>query len=108
MKVWNKEGAHVLQKARGTYAPYRIRNCTGYEVYIWSDVSGSSEVDETSVAKLSVGETTEWRFDDWRTAREVSAATSRCGLFIISTARVIPGPTSHWFTIRCEALGATA
>lgn len=82
MKLWNKEGAYVLQKSRGTYAPYRIRNCTGYAVYIWSDASGSGEVDKTSIAKLSSGEVLDWRFDDWQTTREhvASLVQHRIGL----------------------------
>ncbi|KAF8640890.1 hypothetical protein AX17_000538 [Amanita inopinata Kibby_2008] len=67
VKVWNKEGTRVLQKARGVYAPYRIRNCTGTAVYIWSDASGSTEV---SSVRLPSEKTIDWRFDDWRTTRE--------------------------------------
>ena len=74
-RVWSKEGAYVLQKARGVYAPYRIRNCTGSGIYIWSDVSGTVEIEDASMVKLSADEVIDWRFDDWRTTREVSRLT---------------------------------
>ncbi|KAF8622462.1 hypothetical protein AX15_006983 [Amanita polypyramis BW_CC] len=70
MKVWTKEGVYVLQKARGVYAPYRIRNCTGNVIHIQSDVSGAVETGDASTVKLSVDEVIDWRFDDWRTTRE--------------------------------------
>lgn len=71
MRVWSKEGAHVLQKPRGEYAPYRIRNHTGCTVYFWSDSPGTVEAQDAPLVKLSDDEVIDWRFDDWKTTREV-------------------------------------
>jgi len=65
-----KEGERVLQTARGTYAPYRIINRTGTNLFVWSDAEGISRT-EANAAKLDNGHTIDWRFDDWRTMREV-------------------------------------
>ncbi|TFY80723.1 hypothetical protein EWM64_g3289 [Hericium alpestre] len=75
--TWSKEGDHVLQKARGSYAPYRIRNLTGTALYIWADTDGSTEKRQVSAQKLADGQTVDWRFDDWRTVREHASSTSQ-------------------------------
>ncbi|KZT30580.1 vacuolar protein sorting-associated protein 13 [Neolentinus lepideus HHB14362 ss-1] len=72
-KLWGKEGEQVLQKARGSYAPYRIRNRTGSPLYIWSDVDDSSGDKSGSTSTLADGQVIDWRFDDWRTIREHSS-----------------------------------
>jgi vacuolar protein sorting-associated protein 13A/C len=72
LSTWSKEGEAVLQKARGSYAPYRIRNLTGSAIYIWSDSDGSQDVKEAGAVQIENGGSTDWRFDDWRTMREVS------------------------------------
>ncbi|KAI0033184.1 hypothetical protein K488DRAFT_78064 [Vararia minispora EC-137] len=64
-----QEGERVLQTARGTYAPYRIRNRTGTDLFIWSDAEGVSKT-EMNALKLDHRQTLDWRFDDWRTMRE--------------------------------------
>jgi vacuolar protein sorting-associated protein 13A/C len=68
--MWGKEGERVLQKARGSYAPYQVRNRTGSPIFIWSDVDGSSARDVVGV-NISPDQTIDWRFDDWKTMREV-------------------------------------
>ena len=70
LNVWNKEGKKVLQKARGSYAPYRIVNRTGSTILVWSDSSKGQE----DAKRLLNGNETDWRFDDWKTAREVGTA----------------------------------
>lgn len=70
--MWGKEGEQVLLKARGTYAPYRIRNRTGAPIFIWSDLDGSLNTSDVSAVKITNDETVDWRFDDWKTMREVS------------------------------------
>ena len=75
--MWGKEGERVLQKARGSCAPYRIRNRTGSPIFIWSDTDGSSLVkDQAQMVQIANEETLDWRFDDWKTMREVLASAS--------------------------------
>ena len=65
------EGERMLQQARGSYAPYRIWNRTGYPLFIWSDTEGSGNTKETNSKQIPNGKTIDWRFDDWKTMREV-------------------------------------
>ena len=71
MKLLGQEGDNVLRKARGSYAPYRIHNRTGASVFIWSDLDGSSQVKDATSKQIANGKTIDWRFDDWKTIREV-------------------------------------
>lgn len=57
----------VLSKPRGTDAPYRIRNYTGFDLRVWADVSAG---EEGPAAKLSDGEEHPWRFEDSTAVRE--------------------------------------
>lgn len=66
-KMIGEEGERVLKSARGSYAPYRIRNRTGSSICVWNDVEA-----DTSAKQISNGKTVDWRFDDWKTMREVS------------------------------------
>lgn len=68
----SRESEHVLQKARGIRAPYRIRNLTGLTLRLWSDGGRASRETKTNATMIDDGETIDWRFDDWRTMREVS------------------------------------
>lgn len=70
LDVWSREGGHVLRKVRGGDAPYKIRNRTGGSLYVWSDMDESSNKNPAAV-KITSGETIDWRFDDWKTLREV-------------------------------------
>ncbi|KAJ3800717.1 vacuolar protein sorting-associated protein 13 [Lentinula aff. detonsa] len=70
VNVWSQEGEHILRKARGSYAPYRIRNRTGYPVFIWTDDDGSGSTKDATGVQLSHDQTMDWRFDDWKTMRE--------------------------------------
>lgn len=69
--LWGKEGENVLQKARGTYAPYRIQNRTGTPIFVWSDIDGSINAKDVAAVKIPNTQTVDWRFDDWKTMREV-------------------------------------
>ena len=71
LSIWNK-GEHILQKARGTYAPYRIRNQTGAPIFVWSDTDSSANTKNIDSIKILHDQTIDWRFDDWKTMREVS------------------------------------
>lgn len=57
----------VLSKPRGTEAPYRLRNYTGFDINVWADVSGE---ENQMAAKLADGEEGPWRFEDWEKMRE--------------------------------------
>ena len=57
----------VLSKPRGTDAPYRIRNYTGFDLHVWAV---THDEDQGSAAKLTDGEEAPWRFDDPTTMRE--------------------------------------
>ncbi|KAF8216245.1 hypothetical protein K438DRAFT_1748990 [Mycena galopus ATCC 62051] len=60
LNTWAKQGTYVLQKARGSYAPYRISNRT----------DGSTSAKDVAAVKIPNDETVDWRFDDWKTMRE--------------------------------------
>lgn len=72
LNTWNQEGEPTLRKARGGDAPYRIRNRTGGSIHVWSDIDGKSP----PAVKIAHGETVDWRFDDWKTMREVLSSCS--------------------------------
>jgi vacuolar protein sorting-associated protein 13A/C len=71
VNMWGREGERVLQKARGTYAPYQIRNRTGSPIFVWSDLDGSNSARDGAAVKIANNQTIDWRFDDWKTMREV-------------------------------------
>ncbi len=71
LNMWNKEGENVLQKARGTYAPYRIRNRTGASLLTWSEADAGVNTTEAEATPIHDDQTIDWRFDDWRATREV-------------------------------------
>jgi vacuolar protein sorting-associated protein 13A/C len=66
------QGDRLLRKARGGDAPYRIRNLTGGPLNVWSDYDGSQSGNHAPAVKILQSEMVDWRFDDWRTMREVS------------------------------------
>ena len=70
LDAWNTESERVLLKTRGGDAPYRIRNLTGTTLNIWSDQDDDSK--RAPAKNLAQGQVVLWRFDDWRTTREVS------------------------------------
>lgn len=67
-----QEGDRVLKGSRGSNAPYRIINRTGYPIFVWSDIEGDSAVKDAASTQINHGKTVDWRFDDWKTMREVS------------------------------------
>lgn len=70
--MWGKEGQVLLQKARGSFAPYRIKNRTGSPLFVWSDDDASRDSKDASAVKIANDQTVDWRFDDWKTMREAS------------------------------------
>ncbi|KAG9302115.1 hypothetical protein G9A89_020549 [Geosiphon pyriformis] len=73
LSIFDQEGEHVLNTARGSKTPYILRNRTGCDMHVWA-VSPSDNMD-TVIQKLADGEDTNWRFDDWRKTRENMAVT---------------------------------
>lgn len=57
----------VLSKPRGSDAPYKIRNYTGFDLDVWA---ATREEDQGSAAKLSDGDEAPWRFEDPTSMRE--------------------------------------
>ncbi|KAF4605212.1 hypothetical protein EYR40_003995 [Pleurotus pulmonarius] len=84
-KMWGKEGDRVLQRARGSYAPYRIWNRTGYPISVWAapdaNPSNKHSARVPSRTKIAHGQTVDWRFGDWQTQREhVSSDQNHLGI----------------------------
>jgi hypothetical protein len=73
--IWAKEGSQVLQKPRGTYAPYRLRNRTGSTITVWADEETNNS-GAINGAKILHDQSVDWRFDGWKTTREVCAYIS--------------------------------
>ena len=67
----------VLSKPRGTDAPYRIRNYTGFVLDVWA---ATKEEDQGSAAKLEDGQEIPWRFEDPTTMRENLSPEGRAGI----------------------------
>ncbi|KAF7306925.1 hypothetical protein MIND_00485000 [Mycena indigotica] len=81
--MWSKQGDFVLQKARGSYAPYRINNSTGSPIFVWADTDGNASAKDVPAVKIPHSEIVDWRFDDWKTMREhLSSAQHNIGLQI--------------------------
>ena len=72
MNLLGKEVVAEVRPVRGSNAPYKICNRTGSTILIWSDFDGSTGFKDTESRELSNGKSADWRFDDWRTIREVS------------------------------------
>lgn len=66
MQIWNKEGDLVLNRARGSNAPYVFQNKSGFDLQVWASGQKSSK----AVHALADGTEVQWRFDDWRRMRE--------------------------------------
>lgn len=67
----------VLSKPRGSEAPYKIRNYTGFDINVWVDVPGN---ENPMAAKLEDGEEGPWRFEDWEKMRENLSPENNTGI----------------------------
>ena len=67
--IWDREGEALLRKTRGHSTPFLIRNRTGHSVLLWAE-SGDPQAkgEPTKIENLA---DVPWRFEDWRTMREV-------------------------------------
>ncbi|KAL7775008.1 hypothetical protein CFE70_005924 [Pyrenophora teres f. teres 0-1] len=66
----------ILSKPRGSDAPYRVRNYTGFSIDVWAE--GKEE--EGFAARLEDGEEQPWRFEDPMSARESLSTDSATGM----------------------------
>jgi vacuolar protein sorting-associated protein 13A/C len=81
LNTWFQEGSDaVLSAARGAYAPYRIRNQTGSPILVWSE-SDNAASSSAAAVKILNDEIIDWRFDDWKTMREVYFALPLLTIF---------------------------
>ncbi|KAI9814573.1 MAG: hypothetical protein M1827_003128 [Pycnora praestabilis] len=67
----------VLSKPRGSDAPYRIRNYTGFDLNVWAE---NRENDEGSAAKMEDGEESPWRFEEQTKMRENLSPEGNAGI----------------------------
>jgi len=68
--MWDKQKDTALGPARGSVAPYTLRNWTGYQLHVWN--ISDDDNNDTVVEMLASGQEIPWRFDDWRTRRQAS------------------------------------
>ncbi|KAF2841938.1 vacuolar protein sorting-associated protein 13 [Patellaria atrata CBS 101060] len=68
----------ILSKPRGTDAPYRVRNYTGFDIDIWAAETRND--DDGAAAKLTDGEEAPWRFEDPSTTRETLSPEGASGI----------------------------
>jgi len=74
LNIWNKENVAKTGASDSEpkiVLPYEIRNRTGGPIYVWSTLDGST-TNNTTQKKIADGGSEPWRFDDWKTMREVS------------------------------------
>lgn len=67
----------VLTKPRGTDAPYRIRNYTGFELNVWHDVPDENE---SMATKLDDGQEVPWQFEEREKMRENMSSEGSTGV----------------------------
>ncbi|KAI9686492.1 MAG: hypothetical protein M1822_003503 [Bathelium mastoideum] len=65
----------ILSKPRGTDAPYRIRNYTGFDMNVWAVGN-----DADAAAKLTDGQEIPWRFEDPTVTRETLSPEGATGV----------------------------
>ncbi|CAG8450182.1 1456_t:CDS:10 [Cetraspora pellucida] len=73
LSIINQESEHLSTTARGSRAPYKLRNKTGYNLNVWA--ISSDDAKDTELKKMNDGQELDWRFDDWRKMRESMTVT---------------------------------
>ncbi|KAL1801615.1 hypothetical protein ACET3X_001957 [Alternaria dauci] len=66
----------ILSKPRGSDAPYRVRNYTGFSLDVWAE----GKEQEGFAAKLEDGEEQPWRFEDPMSTRESLSTDGATGM----------------------------
>jgi hypothetical protein len=91
------------KKTRGGDAPYRIANNTGHDIRVW--IEGRLDTAKT----IRDGAATEWAFEDWRTAREVSVSKACLHSRLTSSSAYLDGheAESRFYSDRRETLGGS-
>ncbi|KAJ8463158.1 hypothetical protein ONZ45_g17681 [Pleurotus djamor] len=101
-KMWGKEGDRVLQKARGSYAPYRVWNRTGYPISIWAAPESSKEPAKVSPRlKVATAQSVDWRFSvgfDGKPWNELRVPVDKEGECVFSLQRA----DRHPYRLLCE------
>ncbi|KAI8143832.1 hypothetical protein BJV82DRAFT_668275 [Fennellomyces sp. T-0311] len=72
LHLLDNQKEHAYSGERGTVAPYKLRNCTGYRIHIWNKESPEKMVVKT----LEDGAEMPWWFEDWRERRETTTSTN--------------------------------
>jgi vacuolar protein sorting-associated protein 13A/C len=82
----DRDGGQLFRKPRGSNAPFLLKNRTGYALGFAKTPAKSHQYGKDSAtnrdeggSKMVVvadGKDLPWRFDDWRTMREVSTSLS--------------------------------
>ncbi|KAG2223432.1 hypothetical protein INT45_001738, partial [Circinella minor] len=72
LQLWDKQKEAAYNGERGTVAPYKLRNCTGYCLHVWNRESPEKMVVKT----LEDGAEMPWWFEDWRERRETTTSTN--------------------------------
>ncbi|CAG8536787.1 2817_t:CDS:10, partial [Racocetra persica] len=73
LSIINQVSEHLSTTARGSRAPYILRNKTGYNMNVWA--ISSDDAKDTELKVMNDGQELDWRFDDWRKMRESMAVT---------------------------------
>ena len=103
MQMWSTEGNRVLEKPRGSYAPYKIENHTGLSI----SLSSSSSTDRGTLI-IAEDQATDWRFDDWKAMREVISFQVRITGLEYGLACIRCRAKHHRRPICWEALGRSS
>ncbi|KAL0951191.1 hypothetical protein HGRIS_007919 [Hohenbuehelia grisea] len=79
--MWGREGDRVLERARGSYAPYQIRNRTGNPVSVWHSrtvppkARNEPDPGRRNSIRINNSQSIDWRFGDWQSMREHEASS---------------------------------
>ncbi|KAJ1653989.1 Vacuolar protein sorting-associated protein 13 [Dispira simplex] len=65
---------NYLYRTRTEHIPYRIKNQTGSELYVWHELPNKHR-DQTTVTLIKDQESLPWRFGDWHRSRDVLTAS---------------------------------
>ncbi|KAJ1923434.1 Vacuolar protein sorting-associated protein 13, partial [Tieghemiomyces parasiticus] len=75
-----RDPANYLYRTRTEHVPYRIKNLTGTDLYVWNELP-SGHRDRTQVQLLADRAELPWRFGDWHRSRDVIVkARNRIGV----------------------------
>jgi vacuolar protein sorting-associated protein 13A/C len=76
----DRDGGQLFRKPRGSNAPFLLKNRTGYALGFtktppksqqYKENTANGEEDGSRMVVVADGKDIPWRFDDWRTMREV-------------------------------------